>query len=484
MTVDVDTSLMTAAQRHGTLSPERASTLELEQLRLAERNVRPMLYSLPTVGGLVGMFLAAWIEPANLIGWYFLLCLGCVRYWFAEKFLERENLTNDKVQRWHTGLSLGSFAVNAVWVMPHYLYYAQCSETGQMLLFLVACCSLACLVVMVASSTRMMVATLLPLGSAIIIPPMLVGEPLQFGLAGFGLILTLYLTHVAWNIHRGARELFLTREDKNELIERLAGAKFEADKARQRAEAASLAKSEFLANMSHELRTPLNAILGFSDLMHRQTFGPLGAHQYTEYTGHISESGRHLLGLINEVLDLARIESGRVILNPVEIDLGEFTRGALRPFEIAAREKSIRLEQELDKNLPLLHADERATYQILLNLLSNAIKFTPPGGRVTVFAHALPSAELAFGVRDTGMGIDPADIDAVFAGFGRGRYDVSAPGRGAGLGLPIVKGLVEAHGGSVSITSELGRGTTITCRYPRERVSAPQPEPARFAVMH
>jgi two-component system cell cycle sensor histidine kinase PleC len=484
MTADATTAPMTGMQRHNTLSPERAATLELEQLRLAERNVRPMLYSLPTVGGLVGIFLAAWIDPASLIGWYFLLCLGCVRYWFAEKFIELEHLTHDKVRKWHTRLAVGSFAVNTVWVMPQFLYYAQCSETGQMLLFLVACCSLACSVVMVASSTRMMIATLLPLGSAIIVPPMLVGEPLQFGLAGFGLILTLYLAHVAWNIHRGASELFLTREDKNELIERLAGAKFEADKARQRAEAASLAKSEFLANMSHELRTPLNAILGFSDLMHRQTFGPLGAHQYTEYTGHISESGRHLLGLINEVLDLARIESGRVILNLVDIDLGEFTRGALRPFEIAAREKGLHMKQDLDHNLPLLHADERATYQILLNLLSNAIKFTPPGGRVTVFAHALASGELTFGVSDTGTGIDPADIDAVFAGFGRGRYDVSAPGKGAGLGLPIVKGLVEAHGGSVSVTSELGRGTTITCRYPRERVSAPQPETVRFAVTH
>jgi two-component system cell cycle sensor histidine kinase PleC len=475
---------MTGAQPRCTLSPDRAAKLEREQLTLAERNVRPMLYSLPGMGAVTGILLAAWIDPAHLFAWYLVLCATTIRFWFAEKFLELNAPTRAQVSRWHNALALGTLVSNSVWVMPQFLFYAQCSNTGQMFLFLIACCSLACSLVMVSPSTRMQWATIIPLGSAIIVPPLLEGEPLQYGLAGFGLILTLYMMHVAGNMHASARELFLAREDKNDLIEQLAAAKFESDKARQRAEAASLAKSEFLANMSHELRTPLNAILGFSELMQRQIFGPLGAHQYNEYTSHISESGRQLLGLINEVLDLARIESGRISLRPVDINVRELARQSMRAFEVAASDRNIRLDLDLEPKLPLLNADERAAHQILLNLLSNAIKFTPAGGQVTIFARSQPSGELDLGVRDTGSGIDPADFDAVFAGFGQGRHDISSVKKGTGLGLPIVKGLVEAHGGKLLLQSELGKGTTLTCRFPRERVSAPQPSPARHFELH
>jgi len=482
MTANVKTTGRTGAPTMAALEPERAATLEIDQLRLVERNLRPMLYSLPLLGALMGVLLAGWINPAHLFAWYLLLCAACIRFWFSEQFLETHAMTAERVSRWHMLLAGGFAIVNVVWALPSFIFYDQCSATGQMLLFLVACCTLSCVLVMVAASRLMLMATIIPLGSAVVIPPLLEGEPIQVGLAFLGIGLTLYLGHVAWNINRSTRELLLARDEKNQMIEQLAAAKFEADKARQRAEAASLAKSEFLANMSHELRTPLNAILGFSDLMQREIFGPLGSHQYAEYTGHINESGRQLLGMINEILDLARIEAGRVSLKLVEINLRDATRVAARAFEPSAAEKNVRLETELDRNLPCLHADERGTQQILMNLLSNAVKFTPAGGTVTVFAHSLPSGELELGVRDTGEGIDPADIDAVFAGFGRGRHDITSTKKGTGLGLPIVKGLVEAHGGKVLLQSELGRGTSISCRFPRERVTAPLPAPVRATV--
>ena len=484
MSATIQQAARTGAKPQAALSPARAARLEFEQLRLAERNLRPMLYSLPVIGALTGVLLAAWVNPAHLVAWYLALCGASARFWFSEKLLEHQTLPPDKVRRWHDDLAWTLAAVNTVWMFPQFAFYDASSETGQMLLFLIACCSLACLLVMVASSERMLWATIMPIGSAMTIPPLMQGEPVQLALAALGLGLSIYLAHVAGNIHRGARDLFMTREDKNELIEQLAAAKFESDTARQRAEAASLAKSEFLANMSHELRTPLNAILGFSEVMQKQIFGSLGSHQYVEYTGHINDSGRHLLGLINEILDLARIESGRVILRPVDLDIRECVRTSLRAFELVAAEKNVRLESEFDRNLPLLHADERGAHQILLNLVSNAVKFTPAGGTVTVFARPLPSGELDIGVRDTGGGIDPADVEAVFAGFGRGRHDITAQKKGAGLGLPIVKGLVEAHGGKLLLQSDVGQGTTITCRFPRERVTAPQPAPARLAPTH
>lgn len=472
-----------AAHASRALSPERAAKLELDQVRLAERNIQPSLYSMPLFAAVVCVLLSAWISPSDLFAWFLIFSITSLRYWIADKFLQIENPTPDQVRKWHNGLTAGSVVTNIIWMFPQWWFYFQCNGTGQMLLTLIACCSLSGGVVMIAASRQMLFITIATFGSAIFIPPLIVGEPLHLaiGLMGFGF--TLYLAHVGWSVHLSARDLFLTREDKNELIEQLAAAKFESDRARQKAEAASQAKSEFLANMSHELRTPLNAILGFSDLMQKQIFGNLGSHQYVEYSGHINDSGRHLLGLINDVLDLAKIEAGRMTVKAVDLNIRECIQQALRLFEVRAASGQVTLKCEADRDLPLLHADERGTHQILLNLISNAVKFTPPGGTVTAFARNLPSGEVEIGVSDTGVGIDPADIEAVFAAFGQGRHDISSPEKGTGLGLPIVKGLVEAHGGSVRLDSTLGRGTTITCRFPRERVTAPQPAPLRLAAM-
>ena len=465
------------------LSPERAAKLELDQLRLAEQNIQPSLYSMPVFAAVVAVLLSAWIEPSDLFAWFLIFCATSARYWIADRFLQMESPSPEQVQRWHTGLAWGTVATNIVWMFPQFWFYYRCSDTGQMFLALIACCSLSSGVVMVAASRKLLIATIVTFGAAIVFPPLLIADPLHIGLSFMGMGLTLYLAHVGWSVHLAARDLFLTREDKNELIEQLAAAKFESDRARQKAEAASQAKSEFLANMSHELRTPLNAILGFSDLMQKQIFGSLGSHQYLEYSQHINDSGRHLLGLINDVLDLAKIEAGRMTVKAVDLNIRECLQQSLRLFEVRAASGQVTLKCEADKDLPMLHADERGMHQVLLNLISNAVKFTPPGGTVTAFARYLNSGELEIGVTDTGVGIDPADVEAVFAAFGQGRHDISTPEKGTGLGLPIVKGLVEAHGGSVRLDSTLGKGTTITCRFPRERVTAPQPAPLRLAAM-
>jgi two-component system cell cycle sensor histidine kinase PleC len=471
-----------AAHANRALSPERAAKLELDQLRLAEKNIQPSLYTMPLLAAVLCVLLSAWVDPSELFAWFLIFCTTSARYWVADKFLEIENPMPGQVRNWHNGLTWSTVVTNLGWMFPQCWFYFQCDETGQMLLSLIACCSLSG-VVMVASSRKLLFATVLTYGPAIWIPPLFIADPLHIGMSVMGFILMLYFTYVGWSVHLSSRDLFLTRDDKNELIEQLAAAKFESDKARQKAEAASQAKSEFLANMSHELRTPLNAILGFSDLMQKQIFGNLGSHQYVEYSGHINDSGRHLLGLINDVLDLAKIEAGRMTVKAVDLNIRESMQQALRLFEVRAASGQVTLICEADRDLPLLHADERGTHQILLNLISNAVKFTPPGGTVTAFARSLPSGEVEIGVSDTGVGIDPADIEAVFAAFGQGRHDISSPEKGTGLGLPIVKGLVEAHGGSVRLDSTLGRGTTITCRFPRERVTAPQPAPLRLAAM-
>jgi two-component system cell cycle sensor histidine kinase PleC len=231
------------------------------------------------------------------------------------------------------------------------------------------------------------------------------------------------------------------------------------------------------------LRTPLNAILGFSEIMKGEVFGPLGSPQYADYAHHINDSGQHLLGLINDVLDLAKIEAGRFVVRATEIDVADCVDSALKMFALRANEGNVTLTADIEARLPLLLADERATHQILLNLLSNAVKFTPAGGTVTAFARRSVGGGMELGVRDTGCGIDPADLDTVFEAFGQGQHDVATREKGTGLGLPIVRGLVEAHGGRVKLESELGKSTTFTCFFPRERLTAPQPVPIRLATV-
>ena len=465
------------------LSPERSAKLEFDQLHMAEINVQPGAFAMPAFALVTAVMLSAWIPVNHLVLWFLAVCLGSVRYWAANIFLNLKDPPPAVVRRWHMGLAGMTVVTNLIWMYPQFAFYGQCSETGQMLLGLIAGCSLSAGVTMMSPSRLMTLSALVPYTLALVLPPMWLGDPMHIGVGLLGIGLSLFTLHVGHSMHLNARDLFMIRDDKNDLIEQLASAKFESDRARQRAEAASQAKSEFLANMSHELRTPLNAIIGFSDLMKGEVFGRLGSAQYLEYTHHIHDSGQHLLGLINDVLDLAKIEAGRFAIRPVELNLRESIIGALKLFEVRAIDAKINFKHDVENDLPLLIADERGVHQVLLNLISNAVKFTPPGGTITVFAKRSINGGMEIGVSDTGVGIDPDDINAVFEAFGQGRHDIATAEKGTGLGLPIVRGLVEAHGGKVRLESQLGKGTTVACFFPRERLTAPQPIPIKMAAV-
>jgi two-component system cell cycle sensor histidine kinase PleC len=261
-----------------------------------------------------------------------------------------------------------------------------------------------------------------------------------------------------------SHEMLGLREDKKDLIDRLKEALVLATGERARAQEANKAKSEFLANMSHELRTPLNAILGFSEMLESEFF----AGRRREYAKLIQQSGRHLLTLINDILDLAKIEAGRFSLKEEPIDVAALVEACAQLMVVKAIEGEIVLKSEL---APLeIVADDRAMRQMLLNLLSNALKFTAAGGTVTIFARKDKDGRCAFGVTDTGVGISPEDQARVFENFGQGRHDAVTAEKGTGLGLPIVKGLAAAHGGEVVLQSTRGKGTTVTVYLPAERV--------------
>jgi signal transduction histidine kinase len=237
-----------------------------------------------------------------------------------------------------------------------------------------------------------------------------------------------------------------------------------AEKTRELA-AANAHKSEFLANVSHELRTPLNAVIGMSEALDAELFGPLSAKQ-REYVSDIHESGRHLLALINDLLDLAKIESGRMDIEPVEFDLRTVLESAL----VLVRERAVRagleVRLEIEPDIDRLCADERRFKQIVLNLLSNAVKFTRPGGEVVLSARQTES-ELTIAVRDTGVGIAQEDIATLFEEFRQLRTAGVAAQEGTGLGLALTKRLVELHRGTITVESELGKGSTFTVTLPR-----------------
>src|ERR1700733_8851029 len=240
--------------------------------------------------------------------------------------------------------------------------------------------------------------------------------------------------------------MLLLRDDKNELIEALGKSKAASDNALERAAAASRAKLQFLPNMSHELPPPLNAILGFSEMIHS---GPMRANvvKHIEYAQIIHQSGHHLLTLINDILDLAKIEAGGLQLRETLVDLPGLIEECVTLLSAKAQDGHLELSVDLQAGMAPLRADERALKQVLLNLLSNALKFTPPYGCVIAFARIEANGDVAFGVTDTGLGIAEEDRTRVFQNFGQGRHDVVLVDKGTGLGLPIVKGLIEGHGG-------------------------------------
>jgi len=246
--------------------------------------------------------------------------------------------------------------------------------------------------------------------------------------------------------------------------------------AREKAEQASLTKSRFLANMSHELRTPLNAILGFSEMMTEQVFGPMENDQYMEYAGLIHESGSHLLSLISDILDMSKIEAGKYDLALEPVCVGTAIEKAARMVQTRVDEGELELLLQLDgADGYTVLADERAVTQILLNVLSNAVKFTPAGGRITVSALPAAHGHIAISVKDTGVGIDPDDLERVLNPFEQDVRHAELASQGTGLGLPLVRALVDMQDGAFAIESTPGRGTTVNIMLPDATIAQSMP---------
>ena len=240
--------------------------------------------------------------------------------------------------------------------------------------------------------------------------------------------------------------------------------------ASNRAETANQAKSEFLANMSHELRTPLNAIIGFSESLSQNIFGDLANDKQTEYVNDIHLSGKHLLDLINDILDVSAIEARKLELHETDVDMKQIADEAILLVTPRAEKSGIKLQNLVDGNGLKLRADERRLKQILVNLLSNAVKYTLEETPVKITGELGQNGNFTYKVEDSGIGMDKTEIAAAMEKFGQIRTTLGISREGTGLGLPLTNGLVEAHGGTLSLKSKPGVGTTVTIEFPKERI--------------
>lgn len=324
-------------------------------------------------------------------------------------------------------------------------------------------------------------AATLPVTCAVALNFVLKGSLHEYILAAMAVTAEGYFLLLAHRLYSSALQTLQARAEKDMLIGELEQAKIISDEARHRAEAANISKSRFLAQMSHELRTPLNAILGFSEVMKNEIFGAHTVSAYKDYSNDIHDSGQHLLGLINEILDLSRIEAGRYELNEEAVSLISVVEDCHHLVKLRAKNRLITIHENFEPDLPRVWADERALRQIALNLLSNAIKFTPQSGEIWVKVGWTASGGQYFSVKDTGPGIPEDEIPVVLASFGQGSNAIKSAEQGAGLGLPIAKSLVDLHGGTFTLKSKLRVGTEVIIAIPPERVMtalAPLSEPS------
>lgn len=364
----------------------------------------------------------------------------------------------ERLRPWFARFIGMQVVTSTIWgVMPWLLWDAG-NLLNHIFLALAVVSVLAWFVVARASHVEMFMASVVPLVT--LADLRFAGSGTLPGI-GIALVLTAYAVQLFLDgrrLNRHFDEDSRLRFEVEDLARELEEARDEALRKRFEAETANASKTAFLANMSHELRTPLNAILGFSEIIAKECFGHIDNSRYTEYATDIHSSGAHLLSLINDLLDVAKIEAGRMDIEPEVLDVRRTLDTALKLVGAKARERHQELVIDVEPNTPELFADERALKQILINLVSNAVKFTPEGGRIDVVAGQSHSGDFQIMVADNGPGIPREKIDKIFMPFNQvdNRYD--RQGGGTGLGLALVRGLCELHGGRAWIESEQGQG--------------------------
>jgi two-component system, cell cycle sensor histidine kinase PleC len=442
---------------------------DYELLRQYAQNRLSASYVILLLVGSVGILSSLWTGAVMAGAWTAsILIIHAVFITKCSQFL-METPGKADIRAWRVRFIMLDLFLGLAWMFLLLRYVGTDAASDTFMLFVMLL--VVAVSSMLASSLPIaVIAATTPVTFAIALNFLIGGSVREYILAAMAITAQGYFFLLAHRLYNTTLATLEARAEKDALIGELEQAKAISDEARGRAEAANIAKSRFLAQMSHELRTPLNAILGFSEVMHNEIFGPHAIPTYKEYCGDIHHSGQHLLDLINQILDLSRIEAGRHELNEEPVSLLAVVEDCNHLLTLRAKNRGITVHEVFEPDLPRVWADERAIRQICLNLLSNAIKFTPQGGEIWLKVGWTASGGQYMIVKDTGPGIPEEEIPIVLATFGQGSNSIKSAEQGTGLGLPIAKSLVELHGGNFLLKSKLRIGTEVVVTFPPERV--------------
>ena len=447
---------------------------------LLEMFLRNQLRVAPTMPMLsVLLALTAWHWVPTVIAFTWLLgVLGCnaIQLFLCKLYFKRPRSELEQVE-WIGMMSASELMQGTFWVLPLFFFWPNANPfQGTFLVSAIMAVS-AVRFLVVSNFMPVLIAGTGVMSIGVALRCVSEGGPIYFAMTGLIVTLEVFFLFIARQLQETARDMVIFRNQKDILINELKVERDRAETEKRKAEDANHAKSSFLANMSHELRTPLNAILGFSEILERELFGPMTNHTYKDYAGDIHNSGQYLLGLINDILDLSRIEAGRRDIREEPVHMQEPLRHAQHLLELNAVKKDIKVELNVPAGLAKVWGDARAINQIAINLLANALKFSPEGSVVTLSARQTSTGEMQMIVKDNGPGIPVHEIENSLSAFARGSLAAKKAVDGAGLGLAIVKGIMDLHGGKIEIRSESGEGTEIICTFPSSRLlSGPRGE--------
>ncbi|NIJ42007.1 two-component system cell cycle sensor histidine kinase PleC [Parvibaculum indicum] len=450
--------------------------IEFAQMRIvAESQDIPFPYAFPVLTALYAASLMGeihWPWLVAPIALHFLCNWYCLQT--NHRFLAASPAPSD-IDYWRRQFLFIGFCYSSVVASFAWFFWVPDNQVLQTYLLCVMALALIPMVLINSSYRPLMLVVMPPMVFALAARLLLYGDVTHSVFAVMLLMFSVLVVRIATQTNSSVVEAIRLKEDKDALIDELYRAKRDSDMARAKAEDANRAKSQFLANMSHELRTPLNAIIGFSEVMSTELLGKHTVANYRDYAEDIHRSGQHLLGLINDVLDLSRIEAGRVAISEETVTIQGLAEDSRRILDIRAQAQKIEITEDIPPHLPPVLADGRTLRQIWINILTNAIKFSPTHSTVHLYAHIDEAGDLHFGVQDEGPGIPEGEIDKVLEAFTQGASGIAQPGTGSGLGLAIVRGLMEAHGGRFDLISRPGEGTRANCVLPAWRLGAVDP---------
>ncbi|WP_421593592.1 sensor histidine kinase [Shinella sp. M27] len=445
--------------------------LEREMLQLHIASVVQSALIIPAIIVMIAAIGIYFTQEIGLMAWAVLALSAHAVGMIIARRARGKDITIENVQRWQRRFLAAQLLMGVAWTAFALQTCGSCTgvtfELYQGTALLVA---LAVTTITTLMLRHAVLFAFAPTVAALVLSALLRPVPTTMAMAAIIAAALVFLIFITHRLRQTSAQLLSSQSEKDDLIAELEVAKSMSDEARRRAEEANLAKSRFLASMSHELRTPLNAILGFSEVMSTEVLGPLNNPVYKEYTSDIHRSGQHLLNLINEILDLSRIEAGKYDLSEDSVHLVDIAEDCIGMVQLRARAKNITISEQVEGGMPALWADEKALRQVVLNLLSNAVKFTPQGGEIVVKAGWTAGGGQYLSIKDNGPGIPEDEIPVVLSAFGQGSIAIKSAEQGTGLGLPIVQAILAKHNGEFILKSKLREGTEAIAILPAKRV--------------